>query len=61
MIGPVSNDQRMADYMELARALRRVIAYESTPVRKFEMQKILGITEDRIRAIAGLAKLETKA
>jgi hypothetical protein len=50
----------MADYMELARALRRVIAYESTPVRRFEMQKILGITEDRIRAIAGLAKLETK-
>ena len=60
-MGPVANDERMADYIELARALRRVIAYESTPVRKFEMQKILSITEDRIRAIAGLAKLETKA
>ena len=61
MISPVANDQRIADYMELARALRRVIAVETIPVRKSEMQKLLGITEDRIRIIAGIAKIETKA
>ena len=61
MISPVANDQRMAEYMELARALRKVIAVETIPVRKSEMQKLLGITEDRIRIIAGIAKIETKA
>lgn len=61
MIHPVANDQRMAEYMELARALRKVIAVETIPVRKSEMQKLLGITEDRIRIIAGIAKIETKA
>ena len=61
MISPIANDQRMAEYMELARALRKVIAVETIPVRKSEMQKLLGITEDRIRIIAGIAKIETKA
>lgn len=61
MINPIPNDQRLWDYMDLARALRSVIAHETIPVRKSEMQKLLGITEDRIRAIAGLAKIETKA
>jgi hypothetical protein len=61
MISPIANDQRMADYMELARALRRCIDHEGLPVRKFEMQKLLGITEDRIRAIASIARIETKA
>jgi len=61
MISPVANDQRMADYMELARALRRCIAHEGLPVRKSEMQKLLGITEDRIRVIASIVRIETKS